>query len=116
MNLRPISMKWYKCTEPCGNWSYVQNSPCFSVPVGFWELQDLFEHQATLTKASVDFADALTAWAMKHYFGYASQVYKGKLLRVLINHFGFVKVVYGDDTLFSWANLSKAEEVWKSVK
>lgn len=36
-----VDEKWYKCSGPCGNWSYVQHPP-FSVSVGWWELDDIY--------------------------------------------------------------------------
>lgn len=46
-----IDDKWFKCRQPCGNWSCVNeygkdsNVP-FSVPVGWWELDDLYKKHA----------------------------------------------------------------------
>ena len=41
-----IDDKWYSCSGPCGNWSFVYGYPekhdIFSVPVGWWELNDLY--------------------------------------------------------------------------
>lgn len=40
-----IDSKWYKCSQPCGDWAVVDGWPkkhnIFSVPVGWWELRDL---------------------------------------------------------------------------
>lgn len=40
--------EWYPCSGPCGNWSYVdgyhdQKAPCFSVPIGWYDLDRWFE-------------------------------------------------------------------------
>jgi hypothetical protein len=40
-----IDDKWYKCCDPCGNWSYVDlghNDYFLTVPVGWFELNELF--------------------------------------------------------------------------
>jgi len=39
-----IDGKWYECHSPCGNWSYIkdESGALFSVPVGYWELDDLY--------------------------------------------------------------------------
>jgi hypothetical protein len=44
-----IDGKWYLCHSPCGDWSYVKDESLalFSVPVGFWELQELYERHTT---------------------------------------------------------------------
>ena len=45
---------WYGCSHPCGNWSWVDGYPyqhsIGSVPVGWWELNDLYKkHPQVLT-------------------------------------------------------------------
>lgn len=40
---------WYKCGPACGNWSYIHQNKegLFSVPVGYWELKELYEKHET---------------------------------------------------------------------
>jgi len=47
---------WYKCHEPCGDWAFVDNYKehgIFSVPVGCWELKDLYENHPKSEKCSI---------------------------------------------------------------
>ena len=41
-----IDGTWHKCCHPCGNWAMVEGWPekhdIFSVPVGWWELDELY--------------------------------------------------------------------------
>lgn len=38
-----IDGNWYNCHTPCGDFSSVENfQPCHAVPVGFWELKELY--------------------------------------------------------------------------
>lgn len=43
-----IDGKWYNCSLPCGNWAYVDNGLAFSVPVGWWELEELYNKYQTV--------------------------------------------------------------------
>jgi len=44
---------WFSCSQPCGDWSYVSSSEIFSVPVGWYELDDLYEkHCQTIETVS----------------------------------------------------------------
>ena len=40
-----VDGKWYDCHTPCGDWSYIRSAPLdvFSVPVGYWELKNLYK-------------------------------------------------------------------------
>jgi hypothetical protein len=41
-----IDGRWYNCINPCGNWAMVEaweTCGIFSVPVGWWELKELWE-------------------------------------------------------------------------
>lgn len=47
-----IDNKWYQAIHPCGNWSqvvgYLTEHKIFSVPIGWWELADLYKkHKVT---------------------------------------------------------------------
>jgi DNA-directed RNA polymerase subunit M/transcription elongation factor TFIIS len=48
-----IDGKWYSCSSPCGNWAYVngwgKEHNVFSVPVGWWELNDLLNKHGNTT-------------------------------------------------------------------
>lgn len=37
-----IDGEWHKCSRPCGDWSYVDDGCVFSVPVGWYTLQQLY--------------------------------------------------------------------------